>query len=99
LSAINVEYRDIRYIIPFLLQLLLFSSPVIYSSNFIPEKFQTAYGLLNPMSGIIEGFRWAILGTNSPNSLIYASAAIIFLILVSGLYFFKRREKAFADII
>jgi lipopolysaccharide transport system permease protein len=99
IAAINVEYRDLNYITPFMLQLLLYSSPVIYSSSFVPERFQAAYGLLNPMSGIIEGFRWAILGTEPPSPLIFASGTIIIVILISGLFYFRHREKAFADII
>jgi lipopolysaccharide transport system permease protein len=99
LSAINVEYRDVGYVVPFLIQLLLFASPVIYPSSFLPERFQTAYGLINPMSGIIEGFRWAILGTEPPSHLIFASVAIIIVVLISGAFYFRRREKAFADVV
>ena len=99
LSAINVEYRDVRYIIPFLIQLWLFASPVIYPSNFVPERYQAAYGLINPMAGIIEGFRWAILGTEPPNILLIASAAIIIVVLISGAFYFRRREKTFADVV
>jgi lipopolysaccharide transport system permease protein len=99
LSAVNVEYRDVAYVVPFLIQLWLFASPVIYSSNFVPGRFQVAYGLMNPMSGIIEGFRWAILGTGAPSYLLIASAAIIVVILISGAFYFRRREKAFADVI
>lgn len=99
LSAINLEYRDVGVAIPFLIQLGLFASPVIYPSSFVPERFQTLYGLINPMAGIIEGFRWSILGVNPPGYLLLASAAIIIFILVSGIYYFRRRERAFADII
>jgi len=99
LAAINVEYRDVAYATPFLIQLWLFASPVIYSSSFVPERFQVAYGLLNPMSGIIEGFRWAILGTKPPSVLIIASAAIITVILISGAFYFRRRERVFADVV
>jgi lipopolysaccharide transport system permease protein len=99
LSAINVEYRDVRYAIPFLIQLGLFASPVVYPVTFVPERFQAVYGLLNPMAGIIEGFRWAILGTEPPSYLIIASVAIIVVIVVSGAFYFRRREKAFADLV
>jgi len=99
LSAINVEYRDVRYAIPFLIQIGLFASPVVYPVTFVPERFQAVYGLLNPMAGIIEGFRWAILGTKPPSYLIIASIAIIVVILVSGAFYFRRREKAFADVV
>ena len=99
LSAINVEYRDVRYAIPFLIQLGLFASPVVYPVTFVPERFQAVYGLLNPMAGILEGFRWAVLGTKPPSYLLIASVAIILVILVSGAFYFRRREKAFADIV
>jgi len=99
LSAINVEYRDVRYAIPFLIQLGLFASPVVYPVTFVPERFQALYGLLNPMAGIIEGFRWAIVGTKPPSYLIIASIAIIVVILISGAFYFRRREKAFADVV
>jgi lipopolysaccharide transport system permease protein len=99
LSAINVEYRDVRYAIPFLIQLGLFASPVVYPVTFVPERFQVLYGLLNPMAGIIEGFRWAILGTKPPSYLLIASVAIIIVILISGAFYFRRREKAFADVV
>jgi len=100
LAAINVEYRDIRYVIPFTVQLLMFASPIIYSSNFVPPRFQVAYGLLNPISGILEGFRWAITGTTPPSlQQLFASTGIILVILVSGAYFFQRRQGAFADYI
>ncbi len=100
LSAINVEYRDIRYAIPFFIQLLMFASPIIYSSSFVPERYQAAYGFINPISGIIEGFRWAILGTAPPNiQQLIASAGIIVVILISGAFFFRRREAVFADLI
>jgi len=99
LSAINVEYRDVRYVIPFLIQLWLFASPVVYSTSFVPERFQTAYGIINPMAGIIEGFRWAIVGTEPPTYLMVASAAIIIVILISGAFYFRRRERTFADVV
>lgn len=100
LSSINVEYRDVGYVVPFLIQLWLFASPVIYSSSFVPERFQVAYGIINPMSGIIEGFRWVILGTQPPSYYqLLASAVIILLLMISGAYYFRRREIVFADII
>lgn len=99
LSAINVEYRDVAYAVPYFIQLGLFASPVVYSASFVPERYQTLYGLLNPMVGIIEGFRWAILGTSPPGPVMLASAAITVLMLVTGAFFFRRREKAFADVV
>ena len=97
LSAINVKYRDVRYTIPFLVQLWLFASPVVYSSGLLPERWQIVYGL-NPMSGVIEGFRWALLGTDPPGSLIAVSVAIVVVVLVGGAYYFRRNEKTFADV-
>ena len=98
LSAINVRYRDVRYVIPFLVQLWLFASPVVYSSTLLPERFQVLYGL-NPMAGVIEGFRWAALGTEPPGSLIASSVIIVIVLLVSGAYYFRRMEKTFADVV
>jgi len=98
LSAINVKYRDVRYVIPFLTQLWLFASPVVYSSSLLPEKFQIIYGL-NPMAGVIEGFRWALLGTEPPSSLIAVSVIMVIVILISGTFYFRRSEKTFADVI
>lgn len=98
LSAINVKYRDVRYVIPFLIQLWLFASPVVYSSSLLPERFQAIYGL-NPMAGVIEGFRWSLLGTEPPGSLIAISVIIVIVILISGAFYFRRNEKTFADVI
>jgi lipopolysaccharide transport system permease protein len=98
LSAINVKYRDVRYAVPFLTQLWLFASPVVYSSSLLPERFQALYGL-NPMAGVIEGFRWALLGTEPPGYLIAISVIIVMVILISGAFYFRREEKTFADVI
>ena len=98
LSAINVKYRDVRYVIPFVIQLWLFGSPVVYSSNLLPERFQIIYGL-NPMAGVIEGFRWTLLGTEPPGSLIAISVIIVIVVLISGAFYFRRSEKTFADVI
>ncbi len=100
LAALNVEFRDIGYIVPFLVQCLFFASPIIYSSTMVPERFRLAYGLINPMSGIIEGFRWAVLHTNIPSiPMMFASSAIILFILLTGIFYFRYREKAFADVV
>lgn len=96
-SALNIKYRDIRYVIPFLIQLWLFASPVVYSSSAVPEKYQLIYAL-NPMAGVIEGFRWSLLGTKPPGLMIAASIAIVLLMLISGVYYFRRSEKSFADV-
>lgn len=98
LSAINAKYRDVKYAVPFLIQLWLFASPVVYASSLLPERFQTIYGL-NPMAGVIEGFRWALLGTNPPGHLIGVSVTIVVVILISGAFYFRRSEKTFADVI
>jgi lipopolysaccharide transport system permease protein len=99
LSALNVEYRDIKYIIPFLTQIWLFATPIAYSSTLLSEPWRTIYGL-NPMVGVVEGFRWALLGTNTaPGMMAIASAAAAFLLLISGAFYFRRMEKTFADTI
>ena len=98
LSAINVKYHDVRYAVPFLVQLWLFASPVVYSSSLLPQQFQIIYGI-NPMTGVIEGFRWALLGTEPPGSMIAISVVMVIVILVSGTFYFRRNEKTFADII
>lgn len=98
LSALSVKYRDIGYIVPFLVQLGLFVSPVVYSSNLLPERFQAIYGL-NPMVGVIEGFRWSLLVTERPSNLFFVSVAMTIVILISGAFYFRRREKTFADVV
>lgn len=97
LAALNIKYRDLRYTIPFLIQVWLFASPVVYPSSLLPQKYQLVFAL-NPMAGVIEGFRWALLGTQPPNSLIAVSTLIVLVILVSGAYYFRRCEKTFADV-
>jgi len=96
-SAINVRYRDVRYVIPFLIQFWFFASPVVYSSTSLPKSWQWIYGL-NPMVGAIEGFRWVLLGTEPPGSLMIVSITIVLLILISGAFYFQRMEKLFADV-
>ena len=98
MSAINVQYRDVRYGLPFVIQLWLFISPVVYSSNLLSGPLQIVYGI-NPMAGVIEGFRWALLGTDPPGSLIIISAIIVIVVLISGAYYFRRMEKIFADVV
>lgn len=99
LSALNVQYRDVRYTIPFLTQFWLFVTPVAYSSSLVPEALRPLYGL-NPMAGVVEGFRWALLGkTEGPGVLLAVSAIVTALIFVGGLYYFRRMEKTFADVV
>jgi lipopolysaccharide transport system permease protein len=99
LSALNVKYRDIRYTIPFLAQLWLFASPVAYSSSMVPEKWQALYGI-NPMVGVVEGFRWVLLDKSAPpGPMLIVSVVTTAVLLVGGLFYFRRMEKSFADII
>lgn len=99
LAALNVEYRDVRYTVNFLVQLWLFASPVAYSSTLVPEPWRPLYGL-NPMAGVIEGFRWALLGrATPPGAMLAVSMAITALILVGGLYYYRRMERTFADVV
>lgn len=98
LSALNVQYRDFQYTVPFLIQMWLFASPVVYPSSLLPEPYRTLFGL-NPMAGVIEGFRWALLGTAPPSYLIAVSALMVVALLVSGAFYFKRMEKTFADVV
>jgi len=99
LSAFNVKYRDIRYVVPFLTQFWMYATPIAYSSSLIPEKWRWLYSL-NPMTGVVEGFRWAILGKSSLDLFsLGISACAVVALLVGGLYYFKRMETSFADII
>ncbi len=99
LSALNVQYRDVRYTIPFLTQFWLFLTPIAYPSSLVPEAWRPVYGL-NPMAGVVEGFRWALLGTDRPpGPLLVVSAVTALVLLVSGLYYFRHMERTFADAI
>ena len=99
LSALNVQYRDVRYTIGFLIQVWLFATPVAYSSSIVPERWRPLYGL-NPMAGVVEGFRWALLGkSRPPGALLAVSVVVVMLILLGGLYYFRRMEQEFADIV
>jgi len=100
LCALNVEYRDVRYIVPFLTQLWMFATPIAYSGRMLSEPWRSVYGI-NPMVGVVEGFRWAVLGRGNPPpglTLVISSLAAI-LVFVSGLYYFRRMERTFADIV
>ncbi len=97
-AALNVKYRDVRYVLPYLLQLWLLVSPVAYSTTLIPERWQTIYAL-NPLVAVIQGFRWALFGGQSPWDLIAGSLAVTLVLLVGGLYFFRRAEAMFSDLI
>jgi lipopolysaccharide transport system permease protein len=98
-SALNVEYRDVRYVVPFITQFWLFATPIAYPSSLLSQPWRTIYGL-NPMVGVVEGFRWALLGTNTaPGPIIAVSSAAALVILVTGAFYFRRMEKTFADIV
>lgn len=103
LAALNVRYHDVNYVVPFLVQIWMYLTPVIYGSTLIPERFRFLLAL-NPMTGVVEGFRWALLGryatgTEAPGPLLAASVGISLLVLVTGALFFRRTERTFADII
>jgi lipopolysaccharide transport system permease protein len=99
LSAVNVQFRDVRYAVPFLIQLWLFATPIAYPSSLLPEPWRTLYGI-NPMVGVVEGFRWALLDTvPAPGPIIAVSALIGLALLVGGAFYFRRMEKTFADVV
>ena len=98
-SALNVEYRDIRYTVPFLTQFWLFATPIAYPSSLLSEPWRTLYGL-NPMVGVVEGFRWALLGTDTaPGPIIIVSSLASLALLIGGAFYFRRMEKTFADVV
>jgi lipopolysaccharide transport system permease protein len=97
LSALNALYRDVRYVVPFLINFWMFASPVAYASSIVPQRWRWLYGL-NPMAGVIDGFRWAMTGHGQPPGLILiVSAAAVALVLLGGLFFFNRMETSVAD--
>jgi len=99
LAALNVKYRDVRYTINFLVQFWLFATPVAYPSSIVPARWRVLYGL-NPMVGVVDGFRWALLGKpESPGLPLLVSLIVVLLLLVGGLYYFRRLEQEFADIV
>jgi lipopolysaccharide transport system permease protein len=99
LSALNVKYRDVRYLIPFLTQFWLFATPIAYSSDLVPPAYRAFYGL-NPMAGVVEGFRWAVLGTHTNiGSVMIGSAIAVVVLFLTGLAYFRRTEKYFADLV
>ena len=99
MSALNVKYRDVRYVVPFLIQIWLFATPVAYPSSLLSQPWRTIYGL-NPMVGVVEGFRWALLGTNTaPGLMVVASSIAALLILITGAFYFRYMEKTFADVV
>jgi lipopolysaccharide transport system permease protein len=99
LSALNVQYRDVRYVVPFITQFWMFATPIAYPSSLLSEPWRTVYGL-NPMAGVVEGFRWALLGTGrAPGAMFAVSAGAATTLLVAGAFYFRRMEKRFADVV
>jgi len=100
LSALNVRYRDVKYVTPFLIQLWLYGTPIAYSAQLIPEQFRVIYGL-NPLAGVVNGFRWALLGQEASfDPLLFLSSIVMVLVLfISGLIYFQRTEQTFADVV
>ena len=99
LSALNAIYRDVRYVMPFLIQFWMFASPVAYPSSLVPEKWRWVYGL-NPMAGVIEGFRWSLAGHGKgPGAMVFVSAAVVVLVLLGGLAYFQHMETTVADVV
>jgi lipopolysaccharide transport system permease protein len=98
-AAMNVRYRDVRYAVPFLLQLWLFMTPIAYPSSLLHEPWRTLYGL-NPLAGVVEGFRWALLGTPAvPVPMMVTSTLVALVMLVGGAHYFQRMERSFADVV
>ncbi len=98
-AALNVLYRDIQYIVPFLVQVWLYATPIVYPTSLVPERWRTLYAI-NPMVGVVEGFRWALLGTSTaPGPMILVSAMAALATLFGGLFFFRRMEKSFSDVV
>ena len=99
LSALNVQFRDVHYTIPFLTQALLLVTPIAYPSSLLSEPWRTVYGL-NPMAGVVEGFRWALLGTDTaPGPMTIVSALVALTLLITGAFYFRRMEQSFADVL
>ncbi len=99
LAALNVQYRDVRYVVAFLTQIWMFVTPIVYPSSLLPQPWRTLYGL-NPMAGVVEGFRWALLGSETrPGAIVLLSALAALGLLVSGALYFRRMEKTFADVV
>jgi lipopolysaccharide transport system permease protein len=99
LSALSVEYRDVQHVMPFILQFWLFATPIAYSSSMLSKPWRTVYGL-NPMVGVVEGFRWALLGTHTaPGPIIIVSSLAAVAILIGGAFYFQKMERTFADIV
>jgi lipopolysaccharide transport system permease protein len=99
LSALNVRYRDVQHAVPFLVQIWLFATPIAYPSSLMPSGWRTVYAL-NPMVGVVDSFRWLLLGTQAPSGAALAVSTLVTLVtLLTGAFFFRRVERSFADIV
>ena len=96
LSALNVKFRDVKYMLPFISQLWFYATPIVYPSSLLSEPWRTIYGL-NPMAGVVEGFRWVLLNRTPPGPMIFVSASVALAVLIGGAFYFRRMEKTFAD--
>mgnify|MGYP001030038386 CR=1 FL=1 len=99
LSALNVQYRDVQHMVPFIIQAWMYASPIVYPIETIPEGIWRSLYSLNPMVGVIQGFRWGLLGGDPPDVTMLISGVVVIILLVSGLYYFRRMEKTFADVV
>lgn len=97
-SAMNVQFRDIRYVVPFVVQFWMFATPIAYPTTLLHEPWRTIFGI-NPMVGVVEGFRWALLGSENPGAVLIMSSVMAVFMLASGAYYFRRMEKTFADVV
>jgi lipopolysaccharide transport system permease protein len=99
LAALGVQYRDVNQLLPFLIQVWMYATPVVYPASLFPERWRPLLGL-NPMSGVVEGFRWAITGSgDAPGPMLLVSLAVVLVLLVSGAFFFRNTERTFADVV
>jgi lipopolysaccharide transport system permease protein len=97
-AVLNVEYRDVRYVLPFALQFWMFATPIAYPASLVPQPWRVLYGL-NPMASVVEGFRWALLGSPAPGPMVFVSAAAVAVALAGGVAYFRRMEGTFADVL
>jgi lipopolysaccharide transport system permease protein len=97
-AVLNVEYRDVRYVLPFALQFWMFATPIAYPASLVPEQWRVLYGL-NPMASVVEGFRWALLGSPAPGAMVFVSVVVVAIALVGGIAYFRRMEGTFADVL
>jgi lipopolysaccharide transport system permease protein len=99
LAAMNVQFRDVGYTVPFIIQFWFYATPIVYPSSLLPEPWRTLYGI-NPMAGVVEGFRWTLLGTDTaPGPIIFVSSVTALALLVGGAFYFRRMERTFADVV